>query len=105
MAQKTFVAQTGQSLSDLAFMAYGDSTLEFDLLKENPTLNRNAISYEGIKIFYTPPANNANYTRLVLSNRVIATSSVKIGEGNYLLQENGADFLLEDNTGKIQVEN
>ena len=67
MALKSFIAQTGQSLSDLALMAYGDSNLEFDLIKENPTLNRNAASYAGVKIFYTPPANNVNYTRLVFN--------------------------------------
>jgi hypothetical protein len=105
MALKSFIAQTGQSLSDLAFMAYGDSTLEFALIKENPNLNRHATSYAGVKIFYTPPTNNANYTRLGLSKQVIATSSIKIGEGDYLLQENDADFLLENNNGKIELEN
>ena len=105
MALKSFIAQTGQSLSDLALMAYGDSSLEFDLIKENPTLNRNAASYAGVKIFYTPPANNVNYTRLGLSKLVFASSSIKLSTGDYLLQEDSADFLLEDNTGKIEVEN
>ncbi|HTA62775.1 MAG TPA: hypothetical protein VK835_09980 [Bacteroidia bacterium] len=105
MATKSFIAQTGQSLSDLALMAYGDSSMEFALLKENPTLNRHAASYAGVKIVYTPPTNNANYTRLGLTKLVFATSSVKLSLGDYLLQENEADFLLEDNTGKLEVEN
>jgi hypothetical protein len=104
MAQKTLIGQTGQSLSDLALMAYGDSSLEFDLVKENPSLNRNAASFAGVKIFYTPPDNNVNYTKLGLTKIVFATSSVKIGQGDYLLQEDGDDFLLEDNTGKIELE-
>ena len=105
MALKSFIAQTGQSLSDLALMAYGDSSLEFDLIKENPTLSRNAASYAGIKIFYTPPANNANYARRGLTNLVFATSSIKNGEGNYLVQEDDANFLLEGSSGKIELEN
>ncbi|HXU27668.1 MAG TPA: hypothetical protein VN698_10580 [Bacteroidia bacterium] len=104
MGLKFFIGQTGQSLSDLALMAYGDSSLEFDLIRENPKLNRNAASYAGVKIFYTPPTNNVNYTRLGLTKIVFATSSIKIGEGDYLLQENGADFLLEDTPGKIELE-
>ena len=105
MALKSFIAQTGQSLSDLALMAYGDSSLEFDLVKENPNLNRNAASFAGVKIFYTPPANNVNYSRLGLTKLVFATSSVKLSTGDYLLQEAGADFLVENNTGKIEIEN
>ena len=105
MALKSFIAQTGQSLSDLALMAYGDSTLEFTLLKENPALNRNAASYAGVQIFYTTPANNVNYIRRGFTNIVFATSSIKLSTGDYLLQEDEADFLLEDNSGKIEVEN
>jgi hypothetical protein len=105
MAQKSFIGQTGQSLSDLALMAYGDSTLEFDLIRENPTLNRNAASFAGVKIFYTSPTNNVNYAKLGLTNIVFATSSIKLSTGDYLLQEDSYDFLLENNLGKIEIEN
>src|ERR1700739_2013005 len=105
MAKKWFIAQSGQSLSDLALMAYGDPLREFDLIKENPQLSRTATTYAGIQIFYTPPANSPVYNQLGTTKIVFATSSIKVGECNYLLQENSFDFLLEDNSGKIKLEN
>lgn len=105
MALKSFIGQTGQSVSDLALMAYGDSSKIFDLKKENPDIDLNKSNYAGVQIFYTAPTNNVNFIKLGLTNIVFATASIQENNSDYLLQEDGSDFILEDNSGKIELEN
>ena len=104
MTTKSFIAQNGQSIYDLAFMAYGDNSAIFQLLGENPSLNLSSNTYAGINIVYTPQINN-NYTILQLTNKLPATAWQPQIINDYLLQEDGFDFELETGIGKIELEN
>src|ERR1035437_7551417 len=99
---KSFVAQSGQSIFDLAYMAYGDSSAIFQLLVENPTLSMNT-PFAGKSINYTPTIN-ANFAKQQLRTMVIATSWQDNVNHDYLLKEDGSDFILEDGSGKIELE-
>lgn len=99
---KSFYAQEGQSIHDIAFMAYGDNNAIVKLMQENPTINMAQSTYAGVKINYTPVANTS-VAQNKLNGRVIATKTQKI-KTDYLLQENGFGFTLEDGTGKIELE-
>ena len=102
MVQKSFIAQSGQSVLDLALYAYGDSQEILKLAKENPGLDINAISYSGQKINYTPPANN-NKAKLGLTNIIPATASILMSPSADLQTEDGYYILLEDGE-KIKLE-
>lgn len=101
---RSFVAQSGQNIYDIAAIAYGDSNAIFQLLNENPSLNINANTYAGTTINYTPPVNNTNYAKQQLSTLKPATGIANNKVGDYLLQEDGFDFDLESGTGKIELE-
>lgn len=103
MLQRSFIAQAGQSVLDLALIAYGDSQEILKLAGENPGLDINAVSYNGVKINYTPPSNNNNKTKFGLTNIVPATASYIVAPTKDLLKEDGYYILLEDGT-KIALE-
>jgi hypothetical protein len=104
MALKSFIAQTGQSVFDLASLAYGDNTAIIQLKTENPFLDINSNNYGGLKINYTPTLNS-NYAKQQLIKLIPASACFKDNKNNYLQQEDGFDFELEDNSGKIELEN
>src|ERR1035437_51675 len=99
---KSFVAQSGQSIFDLAYMAYGDSSAIFQLLVEKPTLSMNT-PFAGKRINYSSPIN-VNHAKQQLTSLVIATSWQDNVNHDYILQEDGSDFILEDGSGKIELE-
>lgn len=105
MALNFFIAREGQSLFDLAMMAYGDYTKIFQLIAENPTLNLTNSYYVGKKVYYSP-GNTNDKTNLGLSNKILVTGLSPVHPGNieYLQQENDSYFELEDGTGKIKLE-
>lgn len=100
--QKSFIAQQGQSVLDLALYAYGDSSEVIKLASENPGLDINARTYAGEKINYTPTPNTIK-SRLSLTNIIPASASFEGTNQGVLLQENGFDILLEDGS-KIDLE-
>ena len=101
----SFIAQSGQSIHDLAYMAYGDFTAIFQLRKENPTINITGNNFAGLTINYTPTTNTV-VSKQGLIGSVIATAwQDNAGSTDYLQQEDGFDFELESGTGKIELEN
>lgn len=102
MAKSFFISRKGQSIFDLAMMAYGDYSRVFQLIAENPDLQNTTRPLPvGTKIYYTPEIT-PNRTNLGLSNKVLVTGSGEILD-NYLLLENSA-YLLFENGGKIILE-
>jgi hypothetical protein len=102
---RSFTAQSGQSIFDLASIAYGDCTAILQLKSENPSINISDNNFAGKTINYTPPANT-NFSKTQLSGNVVATAwQDNFANTDYLLQEDGFDFDLESGTGKIELEN
>lgn len=105
MGLKSFIAQSGQTVQDLCSMAYGDSTLVMQLLKENPFLDINSNNYGGKKINFTPQIN-VDYSKMQLAKSFFATAPQvpyrnRIG---YILREDGG-YVLQENNNKILLEN
>lgn len=67
MAKKKIIWKEGQSIFDIAFIAYGDASLAFQILKENPALEEiGNKQWIGKTIEYTEPTNSDNLRRLGL---------------------------------------
>lgn len=67
MAKKSIIWKEGQSIFDIAFICYGDSSYAFKVLEENPSLAQIGNGqWVGKTIEYTEPTNNDNLRRLGL---------------------------------------
>lgn len=102
-----FTSIPNQSVYDVVLQTYGDLNKAYKLMQDSGFANIN---------YYPLPNTNFTYDKTLQKDAIFAAYLSKKGivintvtstktSINYLLQENGFDFLLEDNSGKIELEN
>lgn len=101
---KNFYSIPNQSIFDIVLQTYVDINKTYKIIKDSNFSN--VLNYPVInKIFiFNPTLVNDAVTTSYLSKRGIVINTVMPITVNYLLQEDGFAFDLEDGSGKIELE-
>jgi len=101
----TILVQSGQTIFDIALLAYNDASKAYDLITENPELIDNINSdISGLTLFYTPsaPSNKKEATKLTTEQKKNVTIQSTQTLFDLALQYYGAAEniyqLIEDNS-------
>lgn len=71
----TLTVQSGQTIFDLAVIAYGDASRIYDLIKENPAIQSPLTNLTGLTITYTP---SVLVTKEVVKTTTVSNKNVTI---------------------------
>lgn len=105
--KKNFYSIPNQSTLDIAIQTYGDLNKTYKLLTESNFSNILLYPLPSTLFTFNPAlVNDAVFASYLSKNGIIVNTVNGKSPANtyYLLQEDGFDFLLEDNTGKIELE-
>lgn len=100
------IGQEQQSIYDLCLMRYGSFDNLYRTVTDSKIVSLNNPSVNSVSCNFdsTIVVNNGIVSAIKKRNYQFATLVENESNTDYLLQEDGDDFLLEDNTGKIKLE-
>lgn len=108
ITKKYFYSVPNQSVYDVVLQTYGDLNKTYQIIKDSNFSNILSYPLPSTLFTFNPTLVSDAIFASYLSKNVILINTVD-GKSpvntSYLLEEDGFDFLLEDDSGKIELEN
>lgn len=101
----TYSSRDGQNINDICLQVYGTLNLVYKLMQDNNWKDINTYPPAGTRFNYLATLiYNPQFKSYLSKNKIHINTGTIPDDSKYLLQEDGFDFLLEDDTGKIKLE-
>ena len=103
----TFTSIPNQNIYDVCLQTYGDLNKTYKLIQDSNFANISNYPLPNTNFTYDKTLQKDAIFASYLSKKGIVINTVTSNKTstNYLLQEDGFDFVLESGTGKIELEN